>query len=98
MAGIGQSNFDIEVIKALSDEVRIGILNILGHREMNVNEIADKTVVSRPTVSHHLQILKRAGILMQRKEGKEMYYSINMNTLTSVSESILKFVTFGGFN
>ena len=95
MAGISQNNFDIEAVKALSDEVRLEILNIIGHRELMVNEIADKTSVSRPTVSHHLQILKRAGIVTSRKEGKEMYYSVNMYTLTSLSESILKFVTFG---
>ena len=97
MAGISESKFDIEVIRALADDVRLEILNILGHGEMIVNDIADKMTISRPTVSHHLQILKRSGILTSRKEGKETYYCVNMNVLTSLSESILKFVSWGIF-
>lgn len=91
------NNLDIEVIKALSDETRLEILDLLGNREMNVNEIADKCTVSRPTISHHLQIMKRAGILASRKEGKEIYYSLNINSLTSFAEAILSFVTYINF-
>lgn len=92
MSGISQDSIDIEVMKALADETRLEILNLLGNREMNVNEIADNCTVSRPTISHHLQILKRAGILEARKEGKEIYYSVNMYSLTSLAQSILSFV------
>ncbi|WP_051531202.1 ArsR/SmtB family transcription factor [Clostridiisalibacter paucivorans] len=97
MAGINQYNIDIEVLKALADETRLEILEMLGSKEMNVNEIASNSSVSRPTISHHLQILKRAGVLISRKEGKEVYYSVNMYTLTSLSESLLEFVSFGSF-
>jgi len=89
----GSNNIlDIELIKALADETRLEILYLLGNREMNVNEIADQCVVSRPTISHHLQIMKRARILDARKEGKEIYYSVNMYVLTSFAQSILSLV------
>ncbi len=94
MTRFNHNNFDIEVIKALSDETRLEILDLLGNNEMNVNEIADKCTVSRPTISHHLQIMKRAGILVSRKEGKEIYYSINIHTLATFGEAVLSFITY----
>jgi len=85
-------SIDIEVIKALSDETRVEILNLLRNGEMNVNDIADNCRVSRPTISHHLQIMKRAGVLSSIKDGKEVYYSINMHRLTSFAQQILSYV------
>lgn len=92
MRGNYQDTIDIEAIRALSDETRIEILNILRNGEMNVNDIAEKCIVSRPTISHHLQIMKRAGILNSVKDGKEIYYSLNMHKLTMLAQSILSFV------
>jgi len=89
--------FDVEVFRALSDETRLEIVAILGNKEMNVSDIAMKSSVSRPTISHHLQILKRAGILMSRKEGKEIYYSVNLNKFTLIAQGILNYVTFKSF-
>ncbi len=97
MSGINQNDMDIEVIKALSDETRIEILEIIGKKELNASEIAIKCTLSRPTISHHLQILKRANILDARKEGKEIFYSVNMQTLKSLSQSLLGFVSMGYF-
>lgn len=92
MIGSNQNSLDIEAIKALSEETRIEILNLLKGGEMNVNDIADKCSVSRPTISHHLQIMKKAGVLNSTKDGKEIYYSINMHKLTSLAQSILSYV------
>ncbi len=97
MSGLNQNAIDLEVIKALGDETRLEILEIIGKKELNATEISDKCILSRPTISHHLQILKRASILEARKEGKEIYYSVNMNTLKEVSRSFLGFVNLGFF-
>ncbi|HCX60823.1 MAG TPA: transcriptional regulator [Clostridiales bacterium] len=97
MSGINQNDMDIEIIKALGDEARIDILNIIGKKELNASDIAARCTLSRPTVSHHLQILKRARILEARKEGKEIYYSVNMHTLKSLSQALLKFIGMGFF-
>lgn len=94
MLDINHKDFDIEVIRGLADETRLEILKLLSNREMHVNQIADKSKLSRPTISHHLQIMKRSGILVARKAGKEIYYSVNTFVLTSLAESILKFVDF----
>ncbi len=97
MSGINQNNFDINLIKALGSDIRIEILNLLGTKEMNVNEIANKASVSRPTISHHLLLMKRAGILSSRKQGKETFYSVNMQSITSLAQMLLKFVSTGSF-
>lgn len=97
MSGINQYDLDIEVIKALGDETRIEILKVIGKREMNASDIAVKCTLSRPTISHHMQILKRANVLEARKEGKEIYYSVNMQTLKGLSQSLLGFISLGFF-
>ncbi|HZK72050.1 MAG TPA: metalloregulator ArsR/SmtB family transcription factor [Clostridia bacterium] len=97
MSGMFLNGIDIEVIKALGDETRIEILVIIGKKELNATEISSKCILSRPTISHHLQILKRANILTAKKEGKEIYYSINMGTLKKLSLTFLSFTNFGVF-
>lgn len=98
MSGLSNNGFDTEILKALADDVRVEILEIIGLKELNVNEIAQKSSVSRPTVSHHLQILKRAALVSARKEGKETFYSVNTYTISSISKSLLIFITLGRFN
>ncbi len=93
MININQRGIDIGLLRALSDDTRLEILETLGHSEMNVNDIAENCRASRPTISHHLQILKRAQVVNSRKEGKEVIYSINHNTLTGLAGSILNFVS-----
>lgn len=58
-----------EVMKALSDPNRIKILKMLQHRSMCVCELRAMLQVSQPTVSKHLKILERAGLVNSRKDG-----------------------------
>jgi len=67
-----------EFLIALSNETRRKMITVIGQaRELNVNQITGHFNLSRPNISHHLGILKRAGLLKTRKEGKETYYSVN---------------------
>jgi ArsR family transcriptional regulator len=50
-------------------------------RELSVNEITEKIGVSQPTVSHHLAILRDAGLVDLRYEGKQTYYSLNQERM-----------------
>lgn len=64
---------------AIGDETRQLILLVLLQSDLEgirVGEIAAKTHLTRPSVSHHLQILKEAGIINMRKEGTKNYYYI----------------------
>lgn len=67
---------------ALGDETRQNILLVLLQSDLSgirVGEIAGKTHLTRPSVSHHLQILKDAGIVAMRQEGTRNYYYLSAN-------------------
>jgi len=73
-----------EFYKALGDEVRLKILQMLAEQEMCVCEIIDRLDMSQPAVSHHLKILRQAGLVKDSREGKWIYYSLNGNVFTEV--------------
>jgi len=67
----------VEFCRALADDTRQKILVMLLEREMCVGDIVDAFAISQPTVSHHLAVLKQLRLVKGRKEGKQIYYSIN---------------------
>lgn len=77
--------------KALSDPTRREILNLLREQPLPAGEIAAHFSMTGATVSHHLAILKDAGLVSDRREGKFIYYELNL----SVFEEVLSwFQTF----
>ena len=58
-----------EVMKALSDPNRVKIIKMLQHKSMCVCELRELLQVSQPTVSKHLKILERAGLVNSKKDG-----------------------------
>ena len=72
------------MFKAVSDENRIRILELLRDEERCVCSILDEMRITQPTLSHHMKILCDAGIVKGRKEGKWMHYSISADGLGSV--------------
>ena len=70
--------------KALADETRQKIMAHLCCNWLSVNDIVDKLggKVSQPTVSHHLKILNDAKLLDRRKEGKQVYNSLNQEMVS----------------
>jgi DNA-binding transcriptional ArsR family regulator len=63
--------------KALADDTRQKIMSLCCCCWLNVGEIVNALNVSQPTVSHHLAILRSAGLVDVRREGKQVYYSLN---------------------
>ena len=63
-----------EVFKQLGDTTRIRIFWLLCHQEECVLNISDMLHMSSPAVSHHLRPLKNSGLILCRREGKEVYY------------------------
>ncbi len=91
---IENKNFDFELIlellNALNDHTRQQILMLFqSNKEYCVNEIAKHFEISRPTVSHHLNLMKRAKLLTSRKEGKEVYYSFNKEHVVDTLEALV---------
>ena len=70
--------------KALADETRQRIMARLCCRELCVNDlVAELGDVSQPTVSHHLQILKAAGLAETRREGKQIFYTLRQEAIAN---------------
>ncbi len=73
---------------AIGDETRQAILLVLMETEcqtgLRVGEITKQTHLSRPAVSHHLRILREAGIILMRKEGTKNFYYIDIRTKLSL--------------
>lgn len=67
--------------KAMADETRQQIMRLLCCEWICVGDIVDRTGVSQPTVSHHLAILREAGLAETRREGKQVYYTLNQNAI-----------------
>lgn len=65
-----------DMFALISDPTRLKILWLLCHCEECVNNIAVAVNMSAPAVSHHLRLLKQAGLLSSRRDGKEMYYKL----------------------
>ncbi len=77
--------------KALNDSTRREILEMLKQSDMTAGEIADRFNISKPSISHHLDLLKQADLVTSRKEGQFITYSIN---LTVVDELVKWFMQF----
>lgn len=70
-----------EILKALSDSNRIEILKLLKRKELSVGEILEHFDITNASLSHHLDILKRAGLVERQRQGQFIYYSLNTKTL-----------------
>lgn len=79
------------LFKALNDETRRKILELLRESDMTAGEIADNFNISKPSISHHLDILKQADMVVSIRKGQFIYYSINTTVIDDLMKWILKF-------
>ena len=76
------------LFKALNDKTRREILEMLKEGDMNAGEIADAFDISKPSISHHLDLLKRAGVITSERRGQFLVYSLN----TTILEDLLQWI------
>ncbi len=79
------------IFKALNDPTRREILELLKKKDMTAGEIADQFHISKPSISHHLDLLKRAELVVAVKEGQFIFYSINTTVMDEMLKWILQF-------
>lgn len=78
--------------KAIADETRQQIMSLCCCQWLSVNEIVEKTNVTQPTVSHHLAVLREAGLVHVREKGKQTFYSLNQDRVVACcGKLMLKF-------
>ena len=76
------------IFKALNDVTRREILELLKEKDLTAGDIADSFDISKPSISHHLDILKRADLIASEKKGQYVIYSIN----TTIMEDVLQWI------
>ena len=76
------------LFKALNDQTRRQIVELLKDKDLDAGEISDHFNISKPSISHHLDILKRADLITSEKKGQFIQYSLN----TSILEDLLSWV------
>lgn len=75
-----------DVFKALADPTRRVILELLAEEDRNAGEIAEYFNISKPSISHHLNILKNANLISDERQGQNIVYSLN----TTVFQEVIK--------
>ena len=80
-----------ELFKALSDENRRKILDLLRSGDLTAGEIANHFEMSKPGISQHLAVLKSAGLVYSIKRGQYVYYSLNSTVFQDIMKWIVQF-------
>lgn len=80
------------LFKALSDETRLKIMNMLKQKELCGCTILDELNITQPTLSHHMKLLLDLDLITCRKEGKWCHYNINKNKMYEIETYIKSFI------
>lgn len=78
----------VDIFKALGEDTRLKIVSMLFHNEMCVDDLIKSLELSQSAVSHHVKVLRQAGLLNIRRKGKWTFYSINKSGLDNLEESL----------
>ena len=79
------------VFKALNDPTRRSILEMLKEKDLTAGQIAERFDMSWPSISHHLDLLKKTGLVSAQKEGQFIYYSLNTTVMDDMLQWMLQF-------
>ena len=81
------------LFKALNDPTRRKILELLKGSDMTAGEIAEEFNISKPSISHHLDLLKQAGLVEALKQGQFIFYSLNTTVVDEIVQWFIQFKT-----
>lgn len=80
-----------KTFNALSDPTRQKILKLLKKKDMTAGELAKRFDMTRPSLSHHLNILKEAELVSSVRQGQMMVYSLNLTVFDEISQTLIQF-------
>ena len=78
--------------RALGDDTRLRILRLLRDQDYYLTEIAERLELSKPTIKHHLILLRSAGLVTLTEEGGLSYYSLRRSTISAVGGSLKEYL------
>jgi DNA-binding transcriptional ArsR family regulator len=83
-----------DVFQAIADPTRREIINLVAHKTMNLNAVADNFNISRPAISKQVKILTECGLLVITRQGRERYCEANLKKLAEVSHWVKQYEAF----
>jgi len=84
-----------EAFSALSDPTRREILRLLGDGDKSAGEIAAAFDMAWPSVSHHLNVLKKANLILAERDGQRIVYSLNTTVFHEFLQEVMAFFRIG---
>lgn len=94
VSGLEQIYIDnAKILKAISDPKRLRIVDMLSCGELCACEILEAFHITQPTLSHDMKILTEAGIVNDRREGKNIFYSLNQERLAAFKNTLHEITT-----
>jgi DNA-binding transcriptional ArsR family regulator len=90
MEELGMTETLLEFFKAMADESRLKIVGLLASGERNVQDLAQALGLKEPTVSHHLAILKRQGLVVARADGTTRWHALDRAALERMAQRVLQ--------
>lgn len=86
-------NYSCNLMRALAHPLRLKILEFIDQKgETNVNKIYHQLQIEQSITSQHLKILRLAGVVIGRREGKKVYYTINYPVVERASKAVDRFL------
>jgi len=82
-----------DVFQAIADPTRREIINMIAHRPLNLNSVAEQFHISRPAVSKHIKILTECGLITIKQHGRERYCEAELQKLNEVAEWVEQYRT-----
>jgi len=76
------------ICKAFANSTRLHILDLLGRRDWVAGELQEELGISKANLSQHVTVLKSAGIILRRRQGKQVYFSLAMPEVKSACQLI----------
>jgi ArsR family transcriptional regulator len=80
----------VATLKALADETRFRIIDLLLTHDLCVGALADRLGISKAAVSQHLQILRKTGLVKGEKRGYWTHYGVDLNAIHQIGEDLMK--------
>jgi DNA-binding transcriptional ArsR family regulator len=83
------------IFKALSDPNRREILRLLGKKTMSAGEISTHLSIAKSTLSSHFNVLKKADLIREERDGTTIYYSLNLSVVEEVMATMMGLFNIG---
>jgi len=92
-AGSPLSTADLHALQALAEPNRVRIVDLLAHGEHCVCDVGDALGLSQALVSHHLRVLRGAGLVGERKDGRWVHYALAAERLARLRAAVMRLLT-----